>query len=157
MFYGFNWRVEYHSWPCPAHDSTDLFSLLGRITMSRAVLADCLLLAILAMVEAATSELCQMLILIRHCVLFKMMTAIELYHLADGLLLSFNPCHSILCHFISSPSLSYCLRLPVGGAVRVIFTTAVRSRLRAMASSKAFMCLGRKRWQIALRASIFSS
>lgn len=44
--------------------------------------------------------------------------------------------YSILCHFISSPCLSYCLRLPTGGSVSVMRTTAVRSRLRAMAVSK---------------------
>ncbi len=47
--------------------------------------------------------------------------------------------YSIRPHFISSPSLSYCLRLPTGGSVRVMRTTAVRSRLRAIASSKASM------------------
>ena len=59
-----------------------------------AVLAGSLLLAILAMVETATSELYQTLILIRHCVLFKMMTAIELYHLANGMLFSLNLAHT---------------------------------------------------------------
>lgn len=34
--------------------------------------------------------------------------------------------HSILPYFISSPLSSYCLRLPVGGADKVIRTTAVR-------------------------------
>ena len=48
-----------------------------------------------------------------------------------------NPAHSIRPHLSSSPSLSYCLRLPTGGSVRVILTTAVLSRLRAIASSKA--------------------
>ena len=70
--------------------------------MGRAVLAGSLLLAILAMVEAATSELCQMLILIRHCVLFKMMTAIELYHLADGLLLALYSAHTA-CEVTKKP------------------------------------------------------
>ena len=65
--------------------------------------------------------------------------------------------YSVRCHFISSPCLSYCLRLPVGGSVNVILTTAVRSRLRSIAASKASICLGRKRWQISLRASIFSA
>ena len=64
--------------------------------MGRAVLAGCLLLAILAMVETATSEHCQMLIFIWQCFLLKMMTAIELYHLADGLFLSLNPGHSVI-------------------------------------------------------------
>ena len=62
--------------------------------MSRAVLASGLLFAILAMVETATGKLCQMLIFIRHRILFQMMTAIELYHLADGLLLAFYPAHT---------------------------------------------------------------
>ena len=53
---------------------------------------------------------------------------------------SFRSVHSIRPHFISSPCLSYCLRLPTGGAVRVIFTTAVRSKLRLMASSNASIC-----------------
>ena len=65
--------------------------------MSRAVLASGLLFAILAMVETATGKLCQMLILIRHRVLFEMMAAIKLNHLANGLLFSFNPCHSSFC------------------------------------------------------------
>ena len=43
----------------------------------------------------------------------------------------------LLCPVISSPCLSYCLRLPVGGSVNVILTTAVRSRLRSIAASKA--------------------
>ena len=34
--------------------------------------------------------------------------------------------YSILPYFISSPFLSYCLRFPVGGANKVILTTAVR-------------------------------
>ena len=62
--------------------------------MSWAVLTSGLLLTILTMVETATSKLCQMLIFIRHSVLFKMMTAIELYHLADGLLFSLNLAHT---------------------------------------------------------------
>jgi hypothetical protein len=61
--------------------------------MSGTILASGLLLTILAMIEAATSELCQMLILLRHCVLMKMMTAIQLYHLSDCLLLTLNPAH----------------------------------------------------------------
>ena len=64
--------------------------------MGRAVLTSPLLLAILAMVETATSKLYQTLILIRHCALFKMMTAIKLNHLADGLFLSLNPGHSVI-------------------------------------------------------------
>ena len=62
--------------------------------MGWTVLAGSFLLAILAMVESATSKLSQMLIFIRHSVLFKMMTAIELYHLADGLLFSLNLAHT---------------------------------------------------------------
>ena len=62
--------------------------------MSWAVLTSGLLLTILTMVETATSKLCQMLILIWHRILFKMMTAVQLYHLADGLLLSLNPGHT---------------------------------------------------------------
>lgn len=58
-------------------------------------------------------------------------------HLRGCLSLSFCSVHSIRPHFISSPCLSYCLRLPTGGAVRVIFTTAVRSKLRLTASSNA--------------------
>jgi hypothetical protein len=37
-----------------------------------------------------------MLIFIWHCVLMKMMAAIKLYHLSDGLLLSFYPAHATL-------------------------------------------------------------
>ena len=62
--------------------------------MGGAVLAGSLLLAILAMVETATSKLCQMLIFIRHSVLLEMMTTVQLYHLADGLLLSLNLAHT---------------------------------------------------------------
>ena len=62
--------------------------------MGGAVLAGCLLLAILAMVETATGKLCQMLVFIRHSVLLEMMTTVQLYHLADGLLLSLNPGHT---------------------------------------------------------------
>ena len=64
--------------------------------MGGAVFAGGLLLAILAMVETATGKFCQMLIFIRHRILFQMMTAIELYHLTDGLLLAFYPSHSII-------------------------------------------------------------
>ena len=70
--------------------------------MGGAVFAGGLLLAILAMVETATSKLYQTLILIRHCALFKMMTAIKLNHLADGLLLSFNLAH-IGCEDTKNP------------------------------------------------------
>ena len=62
--------------------------------MSWAVLTSGLLLTILTMVETATSKLCQMLIFIRHSVLLEMMTTVQLYHLADGLLLSLNPGHT---------------------------------------------------------------
>ena len=64
--------------------------------MGGAVLAGRLPLTILAMVETATGKLYQMLIFIRHCALFKMMTAIKLNHLADGLFLSLNPGHSVI-------------------------------------------------------------
>ena len=43
------------------------------------------------MSKTATGKLCQMLIIIRHSVLFQMMTAIELYHPADCLFLSIYP------------------------------------------------------------------
>ena len=62
--------------------------------MGGAVLAGSLMLAILAMVETATGKLCQMLVLIRHGILLQMMTAIELYHLADSLLFSLNLAHT---------------------------------------------------------------
>ena len=62
--------------------------------MSWAVLTSGLLLTILTMVETATSKLCQMLIFIRHSVLLEMMTTVQLYHLADGLLLSLNLAHT---------------------------------------------------------------
>lgn len=62
--------------------------------MSWAVLTSGLLLTILTMVETATGKLCQMLIFIRHSVLLEMMTTVQLYHLADGLLLSLNPGHT---------------------------------------------------------------
>ena len=107
--------------------------------MSRTILASSFLLTILAMIQTATSEVSQMLVLLRYRVLMKMMTAIQLYHLSDCLLLTLNPAHSILPYLSSSPCLSYCLRLPTGGSVRVILTTAVLSRLRAIASSKASM------------------
>jgi hypothetical protein len=44
--------------------------------MSRTVLASSFLFSILAMVEAATSELCQMLVFIWYCVLMKVMATI---------------------------------------------------------------------------------
>ena len=62
--------------------------------MGGAVLASGLTLTILAMVETATSKLCQMLIFIRYGVLLEMMTTVQLYHLADGLLLSLNLAHT---------------------------------------------------------------
>ena len=139
MSNGILWGIPYHSRPCPAHHLTDSFTLFRRIAMSRTILASSLLLTILAMIETATGKVCQMPVLLRYRVLIKMMTAIQLYHLSDCLLLTLNSAHSILPYFISSPCLSYCLRLPTGGSVRVILTTAVLSRLRAMASSKASM------------------
>ena len=62
--------------------------------MSGTILAGSFIFAILAMVETAISKLCQMLIFIRHCVLFQMMPTIEFYHLADGLFLSLNLAHT---------------------------------------------------------------
>ena len=74
--------------------------------MSGAFLAGSLILAILTIIETATSKLCQTFllwqaspivaerILFWHGVLLQVMTAIKLYHLSDGLLLSFNPGHS---------------------------------------------------------------
>lgn len=47
--------------------------------------------------------------------------------------------YSILPYFLATPSLSYCLRLPVGGSVNVMRTTAVRERERAMLWSKAWL------------------
>ena len=131
--------IPYHSWPCPAHYFTYLLALFRSITVSRTILASSFLFAILAMIQTATSKVSQMLVFIRHCVLMKMMTAIQLYHLSDCSFLSLNSAHSIRPHLSSSPSLSYCLRLPTGGLVRVILTTAVRSTLRLIASSKASM------------------
>ena len=61
--------------------------------MCRAVLASSLILTILAMVETATSKLCQMQVFIRHSVLLQPMTAIKLYHPADSLLLSLYSIH----------------------------------------------------------------
>ena len=55
-------------------------------------------------------------------------------------MLPLSEIYSILPYFISTPSLSYCLRLPVGGSVSVMRTTAVRDRERAMLWSKASMC-----------------
>ena len=55
-------------------------------------------------------------------------------------ILPLSEIYSILSYFISTPSLSYCLRLPVGGSVSVMRTTAVRDRERAILWSKASMC-----------------
>ena len=63
--------------------------------MSRTILASSFLLTILAMIQTATSEVSQMLVLLRYRVLMKMMTAIQLYHLSDCLLLTLNPAHFI--------------------------------------------------------------
>ena len=71
--------------------------------------------------------------------------------------ITFIGVYSILPYFISTPSLSYCLRLPVGGSVSVMRTTAVRDRERVMLWSKASMCWGRKRSQISRRPWIFSA
>ena len=88
-----NGRIEYHSWTSPAHDFTDLFTLFGSITMCGAVLTSGLTFTILAMIETTTGKLCQMLIVIRHSILFQVVTAVQLYHPADGLLFSLNPGH----------------------------------------------------------------
>ena len=69
-------RVEYHPWPYPTHNLTNLLTFFWGIAMGGAILASGLTLAILAMVETATSKLCQMLIFIRHCVLLQMMTTV---------------------------------------------------------------------------------
>ena len=61
--------------------------------MSGTILASSFLFAILAVIETTTSEIRQMLIIIRHRVQMKMMTTVQLYHLADSLLLSLNPAH----------------------------------------------------------------
>ena len=63
--------------------------------MSRTILASSFLLTILAMIQTATSEVSQMLVLLRYRVLMKMMTAIQLYHLSDSLLLTLNSAHFI--------------------------------------------------------------
>ena len=117
---GILWGIPYHSWPCPAHHFTDGLALFRSIAMGRTILASCLLFAIRAMIKTTTSEVCQMQVFIRHCVLMKMMATIQLNHLTDYSLLLLNPGHFILPYFISSPCLSYCLRLPTGGSVRVI-------------------------------------
>ena len=62
--------------------------------MGGAVLAGSLLLAILAMVETAPGKFYQMLLFIRHRVLFEMMAAIKLNHLANGMLFSLNLAHT---------------------------------------------------------------
>ena len=56
------------------------------------------------------------------------------------IIIMFMFAYSILPYFISTPSLSYCLRLPVGGSVSVMRTTAVRDKERVMLWSKASMC-----------------
>lgn len=67
--------------------------------MSGTMLACCFPFSIFAMIQTATSEVCQMLILLWHLVLMKMMTAIQFYHLADSQLLSLNPAHSLNFYF----------------------------------------------------------
>jgi hypothetical protein len=64
--------------------------------MSGTILASSLLFSIPAMIQTATCKFCQMLILLRHCVLMKMMTAIQFYHLSDCLLLTLNPAHFVI-------------------------------------------------------------
>jgi hypothetical protein len=66
----------YYSRPCPAHHFTYLLTLFRSIAMSRTIFASSFLFSIPAMIETATSEVRQMLILLWHCVLMKMMTAI---------------------------------------------------------------------------------
>ena len=64
--------------------------------MSRTILASCLLFAIRAMIKTTTSEVCQILVFIRHCVLMKMMATIQLNHLTDRSFLSLYPGHICL-------------------------------------------------------------
>ena len=99
MLNGILWGIPYHSWPCPAHHFAYLFTLFRSIAMSGTMLACCFPFSIFAMIQTATSEVCQMLILLRHCVLMKMMTAIQLYHLSDCSFLSLNPAHSLNFYF----------------------------------------------------------
>ena len=47
-------------------------------------------------------------------------------------MLPLSEIYSILPYFIYTPSLSYCLRLPVGGSVSVMRTTASPNRLQEM-------------------------
>ena len=90
---GILWGIPYHSWPCPAHHFTDGLTLFRSIAMSGTILASSFLFAILAMSQTTTGKVCQMLILLRHCVLMKMLTTIQLYHLTDCSFLSLNPAH----------------------------------------------------------------
>ena len=99
MLNGILWGIPYHSWPCPAHHLADGLALFRRIAMSGTMLACCFPFSIFAMIQTATSEVCQMLILLWHLVQMKMMTAIQFYHLADSLLLSLNPAHSLNFYF----------------------------------------------------------
>lgn len=66
----------YHSWPCPAHYFTDGFALFWSIAMSGTILTSSFLFAISTMIQTATSEVCQMQIFIRYCVLMKMVKTI---------------------------------------------------------------------------------
>ena len=93
---GIFWRIQNHSWACPAHDFTNLFTLFWSITVSGTILTRSLLLSILAMIQALTSILSQKSVFLWHCVLFQMMPAIKPYHLTDGLLLSLYPGHICL-------------------------------------------------------------
>ena len=68
--------IPYHSWSSPTHHFTDGFTLFRCIAMSWAILASSLVFTILAMIQTATSEVCQMLIFLWHCVQIKMMSAI---------------------------------------------------------------------------------
>ena len=87
--------IPYHSRTSPTHHFTYLLTFFRRITMSGAVLASCLLLAIFAMIQTATGKVSQMLVFIRHCFLMKMMATIQFYHLSYGLLLSFYLAHIV--------------------------------------------------------------
>ncbi len=93
MSNGIHRGIPYHSWPYPAHHFAYLFAFFRRVAMSRAILASGLLFAISAMIQSTTGKLCQMLIFLWQCLLMKMMSAIQLYHLSHSLLLSFYPAH----------------------------------------------------------------
>ena len=95
--------------------------------MGRTILASCLLFAIRAMIKTTTSEVCQMQVFIRHCVLMKMMATIQLNHLTDYSLLLLNPGHFILPYFISSPCLSYTSKAKAASISLLAFLIVVYS------------------------------